>query len=618
MCGIVAYLGPKSVESVLLVGLTRLEYRGYDSAGMAVLIEKEIELRKSIGKIRKLAEVLAKSPLYGKIGIAHTRWATHGEVNWTNAHPHTDTDNKIAVVHNGIIENHSELRKELLRQNHIFRSETDTEVIPHLMAQYIREGIDTVQAFYKVISRLKGSYSIVMLTEHYPDAIFFARDGASLVVGQGKEENGEQEYFLASDKPAMTSLADGSFIVENRSWGYVSQREGLQLFDYQCKPLTFEFKKIVLSDNHYFGKGEYDHYMLKEIHEQVQIVQKIIDMRLQDDDSIHFDELHMPDEHLINLKRVITISAGTSWHAALIGKMYMEHFARIFVEVDLASEFRYNNPILMGDTQVLALSQSGETADTLAGVYLAKSKFLPVLTFVNNLESTIARESDWAIDLHAGLEIGVASTKAYTAQLVNLLLYALYVAGKKQIIDFRTVKSLIDGLRGLPAAISQILARKEEIRQVAEQLARAKDVIFLARAWNHSTALEGALKLKEISYIHASGYAAGEFKHGPIALISEGMPVICIANHEDSVYTKMISNIEEVRSRKGKIIAIVSEGDEKITQMVDLYFAIPRCPAAISPILNIIPLQLFAYYVAIARGCEPDQPRNLAKSVTVE
>ncbi|MBI3394884.1 MAG: glutamine--fructose-6-phosphate transaminase (isomerizing) [Spirochaetia bacterium] len=609
MCGIVAYIGPKSVDSVLLVGLTRLEYRGYDSAGIAVVDKGELEIRKERGKIKDLEELLHDRPVEGSVGIGHTRWATHGEPNRVNAHPHVDGSGKVAVVHNGIIENHHALRHELLKTGHVFHSQTDTEVIPHMMEEQMKRGKKAPEALQAVVASLEGKYAFVMLIENEPDRVYFARNGSPLVFGMGKNET-----FLASDVSAIIPAAKEQIIIENEQWGWITAK-GLQLHNGTGAPIPFQLKKIDM-DVAQLDKGGYDHFMLKEIYEQPDVIRRILSNRIQDG-RINFPETNLPMDYQGRVSRILITSAGTSWHAGLVGRLFLERYTKIATEVDISSEFRYRNPIAEGDTMVMAISQSGETADTLAGVHEAKAKFCRVLSFVNNKNSTIARESDAFIDLMAGPEIGVASTKAYTAQVVTLLLYSLYLAGIKWLIPDDEREKMYEEIRRLPELMERVLAKADIIKGWAKDFAEKRDFVFLGRSFHHPTALEGALKLKEISYIHASGYAGGEFKHGPIALITEHVPVVCIAT-QCEIYEKMVSNIEEVKARKGQILAICTEGDEKVPAMSDYSFAIPECPDYLAPILAVLPLQLLAYYTALERGCEPDQPRNLAKSVTVE
>ena len=613
MCGIVAYVGPKSIDSVLLVGLTRLEYRGYDSAGVAVLEKGEIQVRKSKGKIKELEELLQGHPIEGNMGIGHTRWATHGEPNRQNAHPHTDSKRRIAVVHNGIIENHYELRQELTKKGYVFHSDTDTEIIPYLIEEAMRNGSNFVEALHHSILGLEGRYAFALIYDGEPERIFFARDGSPLIYAKGQDES-----FLASDIPAVIPLAKEYSAFENGDWGWMTHSGGLELYDKERKPKSYKLNKIDIKVQD-LEKNGYKHFMLKEIFEQPHVIRRIIQNRMSNSNEAKdfFPEKASDNPFLGRLSRIIITSAGTSWHAALIGKLYLEHLARVATEVDISSEFRYRNPMADGDTKVIAISQSGETADTLASVYEAKAKFIRVLSFVNNTSSTIARESDAYVDLMAGPEIGVASTKAYTAQLLHLLLYSSFLSGVRSVTEQEEQKKLYTEIRRLPEQAEAILARADTIKAWAKDFKETKDFVFLGRSWNHPTALEGALKLKETSYIHASGYAGGEFKHGPIALITDKVPVVCIATKGET-YEKMLSNIEEVKARKAKIVAFHTEGDKTVPAMADYSFAIPECIPIISPILNVIPLQLLSYYVAVERGCEPDQPRNLAKSVTVE
>ncbi len=610
MCGIVAYIGKKSVDSVLIVGLTRLEYRGYDSAGIAVIDRGELVIRKEKGKIKDLENLLQVQPIEGSMGIGHTRWATHGAPSRTNAHPHIDCRGKIAIVHNGIIENHQTLRSQLQEKGHVFKTETDSEVVAHVIEEEMKSGCPVSEALLRTVKQLEGKYAFSMVYEGDPDNIFFARDGSPLVFGRGNEES-----FLASDVSAIIPAAKEQYSIENCQWGWIS-RTGLHLFDAAGHPVTFELSKINM-DVEQLDKQGYDHFMLKEIYEQPDIMRRIISERMDDTGKILFPEMKIPLDIQGKISRILITSAGTSWHAGLVGRLFLEKYAKVMTEVDISSEFRYRNPIAEGDTLVIAISQSGETADTLAGIHEAKSKFMRVLSFVNNPHSTMARESDAFINLMAGPEIGVASTKAYTAQVLNLLFFSMFLSGIKWVISKEERLEMFREIRQLPEKIEKILKRADEIKKWASALKDARDFVFLGRNFNHPTALEGALKLKEISYVHASGYAGGEFKHGPIALITDEVPVVAIAPMTE-IYEKMISNIEEVKARKGIILSVYTEGDEKVPAMSDFSFAIPEAPDYLTPILAAIPLQLLAYYMAIERGCEPDQPRNLAKSVTVE
>ena len=610
MCGIVGYVGSKLADSVLLFGLYRLEYRGYDSAGVAVIDEGEIEVRKDQGKIRNLEKLLKEHPVEGNLGIGHTRWATHGEPNSVNAHPQFDTTKSIAVVHNGIIENFDTIRRDLQKKNVIFVSETDTEVIPQLLNFIGKEIKDDYELMKKTINSLHGRFAFLVIIENKPDKIFFCRNGSPLVYGRS-----EGEGFLVSDSSAFIASVKEQYFIGDGEWGWIS-KSGIEVFDREGNKITPTLTTVD-HDLTQYEKNGFEHFMLKEIFEQPSVVQKILANRITTEGKIHFPELALSNDFQAKLFRVVFTSAGTSLHAAMIGKLYIERFAKIMTEVEFSSEFRYRNPILEGDTLVVAISQSGETADTLASIHSAKAKFLKVLSFVNHPNSSIGRESTGIVNLFAGTEIGVASTKAYVAELVNLLLYSLYLGKLKWIVSDEEISLILEEIKKLPAQIESILSRAEEIRQIALEMREKRDFIFLGRSFEHPTALEGALKLKEISYAHASGYAGGEFKHGPIALVSKEVPVICICP-KNEVYIKMVSNLEEVRARNGIIFSIFTEGDTHVPSLSNYSFSIPECSEYIVPILSVIPLQLLAYYVAISKGCEPDQPRNLAKAVTVE
>ncbi|MCB1144228.1 MAG: glutamine--fructose-6-phosphate transaminase (isomerizing) [Leptospiraceae bacterium] len=610
MCGIVGYIGPKLADAVLLFGLYRLEYRGYDSAGIAVIDDGEIEIRKDTGKIRNLERLLKEHPVEGNVGIGHTRWATHGAPTSVNAHPHADASKSIAVVHNGIIENYDQIRKDLQSKNFLFVSDTDTEVIPQLLKSNNFSKDEEYDIFKTTISKLEGRFAFLILVEDKPDRVFFCRNGSPLVYGRS-----ENEGFLVSDSSAFIASVKEQYFVKDGEWGWIT-REGIVLFDKDGNRKEPELIEVD-HDLTQYEKNGYEHFMLKEIFEQPTVVRNILDKRIGANNLINFSELTMSKDFQAKLFRIVFTSAGTSLHAAMIGKLYIEKFAKIMTEVEFSSEFRYRNPILEGDTLVIAISQSGETADTLASIHSAKAKFLKVLSFVNQINSSISRESTAAANLFAGTEIGVASTKAYVAELVSLLLYSLHLAKLKWILTDEEISVILEEVKKLPKQIEQILEKADSIKEIAYTMRDKRDFIFLGRSYEHPTALEGALKLKEISYAHASGYAGGEFKHGPIALVSKDVPVICITPKSE-VYTKMVSNLEEVRARNGIIFSIHTEGDESVPALSNYSFAIPDCSEYITPILSVIPLQLFAYYVAIAKGCEPDQPRNLAKSVTVE
>jgi len=608
MCGIVGYIGKKFADAVLLVDLERLEYRGYDSAGLATVARGKLIVRRRPGRLTALDRSVRDNPLGGSVGIGHTRWATHGEPTEVNAHPHTDCTGKIAVVHNGIVENYQELKQELIDEGHVFKSETDTEVIPHLIEKYYEGNL--VEAVRKAAARLDGHFAFVTLSEMHPDELVAARRGSPLLVGLGEGEN-----FLASDLPALIQHTRRFLVVEDGELAVV-RRDGVKLTGESGEPIE---RTPHTSDmaSHILHKNGYKHYMLKEIHEQPEAIERLLEAYVGPDGLVRFENLSLDNQMLAAVKRIFIQACGTSWHAGLVGKRHMESLAGVITEVDISSEFRYRNPLLEGDTMVVGISQSGETADTLAGIRQAKSKFVKVLSLCNVITSTIARESDAVLDMHAGPEIGVASTKAYTCELVLLYLLTLHMARVHWAIDDETHRACVQTLAGLPEKMRRMLNDGDVIQQCAERFHTSENFVFLGRGFNHPTALEGALKLKEISYIHATGYPAGEFKHGPIALVDAGLPVVCIAT-KSSVYQKMLSNIQEVRSRNGRIIAVATEGDLEVPELAEMTLFVPDCPEELSPILSVVPLQLLAYHIAVLRGCDVDKPRNLAKSVTVE
>lgn len=608
MCGIVGYIGDKDINSVLMAGLWRLEYRGYDSSGVASVMDGELDVRKVKGRLMNLQEKLADKPLSGNIGIGHTRWATHGEPSDQNAHPQVGCKNKIAVVHNGIVENYYTLKEELLKKKHFFKSNTDTEVIAHLIEENYKGNLK--ESVLKTVSRLEGSYAIAVICTDEPDKIVVYKYGSPLIVGLGKNEK-----LIASDIPALLdhtkdiiAMCDGELAV--------IEKKKVEFFNEEGKKITKEKKKIKWTIES-LEKGKFEHYMLKEIHEQPSVIKRNIDLKISGNEFNLGESFNFSPKELANLSHIIIQACGTSWHAGYIGKYLFEDFARIRTEIDISSEFRYRNPVMDGEPLVMAITQSGETADTLAGLREAKAKFLKILSLVNVRGSTIARESDSSIYLEAGPEIGVASTKAFTSQIFQLYLLSLYLSKLKWTLDNSEVEKKIKEIKALPKKMKKILEKEEEIKKIAKKFKDAKDFMFIGRGINYPTALEGALKLKEISYIHATGYPAGEMKHGPIALISEGSPVVAIAT-KSSVYDKMLSNIEELKSRKAEVIVVGTEGDEIIKNLGSDVFYIPQCEENLSPILTIIPLQLFAYYIAVLNERDVDRPRNLAKSVTVE
>jgi len=610
MCGIVGYIGKANATGVVLDALTRLEYRGYDSAGVAVLNGGGIKVRKRVGKLAALAEAMRQRPLTGQVAQGHVRWATHGLPTEANAHPHTDCSGRLAVVHNGIIENYAELKDRLLKQGHTFRSKTDTEVIPHLIEELARRR-PIEEAFRLALKELRGSYAICLLAAGEPERLFGARNGSPLIVGVG-----EGEALFASDVPAILN--------RTRDVVYLNDQEIVELTASGPRLTTLDGKTVRRNTTRVdwtleaAQKGGYAHFMLKEIHEQPLAIEQTLANRLVDG-RITFDARTKRFLDRLGVhEQLVIIACGTAYHAGLVGEYMLEEFARLPVDVDLASEFRYRGSMLDRQTTVIAITQSGETADTLAGVKMAKAQGAKVLAVCNVMGSSIAREADAVIYTHAGPEIAVASTKAYTAQLTALALLTLHLARKRKRLPPAQVKRLIEGLARLPKAVEQALAAEPAIKAIAARYAQARNFYYLGRRHNYPSALEGALKLKEICpLIHAEGYAAGEMKHGPISLIHAGWPVVFIAT-QSPVYEKVVSNIEEVRARKGECIVIASEGDEDIPRYADSLITVPKTDEFLSPLVVAVPLQLFAYYMAEANGCDIDQPPNLAKSVTVE
>ncbi len=608
MCGIIGYIGKRNVVPILIAGLKRLEYRGYDSAGLAVIEDDQLQIVKEAGKISKLEESINHAHYVSTMGIGHTRWATHGEPTRLNAHPHTDGPENIAIIHNGIIENYSVLKSMLENKGHQFSSDTDTEIVAHLIDEFYQG--DFEEAFRRALGELTGTYGFAVISKYEPDKIYVARQGSPLVVGIGDGEN-----FLASDVSAIVSHTRNVFYLNDGEMAVLS-REGIETKTSTNEVVNKIVEKITY-DIEAIEKSGYPHYMLKEIFEQPDTIRDAFRGRiLIGDGKVKLGGLTEVKEKLADAHKIIIIACGTSWHAALIGEHLIEEYCRIPVEVEYASEFRYRNPILSKEDIVIVISQSGETADTLAAMKEGKEKGALPLGIVNSVGSTIARESIAGVYIHAGPEIGVASTKAFTSQVTVLFLIMLMIARKKT-MSVVTGQQMLNELIDLPAKVQTILAQSHVVEEVAETYKDKKNFLYLGRGINFPVALEGALKLKEISYIHAEGYPAAEMKHGPIALIDEDMPVVFIAT-KDQIYDKVISNLEEVRARRGKIIAIASQGDKKITELADHTIYIPQTCQALVPILAAIPLQLLAYYIAVKRGCDVDQPRNLAKSVTVE
>lgn len=612
MCGIIGYIGKKEAQPILLNGLKRLEYRGYDSAGMVIYLphKNTLSVRKLPGKVKDLQGLLQKRPLSGNSGVSHCRWATHGAPNQINAHPHLDCKGEIAIVHNGIIENYAELKKQLIKEGHRFVSQTDTEIIVHLIEKFFKDS-SLEEAVRQAIAKLEGSFAIGVISKKEPDKLIGARLGSPLVVGVGKEEN-----FLASDVPALLDVTKEVLFLDDNEMVALT-KDDVQINTFLGEPIKRASTHITWDVSQAQKQG-FPHFMLKEINEQPRVLEGILSQRIKKDtQEIFFEELKILPETLLSINNIIIVACGTAYHAGLCGKYILEELCAIPLGVDLSSEFRYRNPIVNQNTLAIAISQSGETADTLAAVREAKKKNAAILAICNVLGSTLVRESDGVIYTHAGPEIGVASTKAYTAQLAILYLLALYLAGLKETLSQDKITRLLESLKTCPHLQERVLKEQDTIKSVARRHSHFGSFLFLGRNINYPSALEGALKLKEISYIPAEGYAAGEMKHGPIALIDEYRAVVCIAL-KDKVYEKMISNIQEIRSRRGKIITIASEGDDKIKELISEVIYVPQTEELFSPLIVALPLQLLAYHIAVKRGCDVDQPRNLAKSVTVE
>ncbi|OIP42172.1 glutamine--fructose-6-phosphate aminotransferase [Candidatus Desantisbacteria bacterium CG2_30_40_21] len=614
MCGIVGYVGYQDVSTVLLDGLKRLEYRGYDSAGIAVLNNNIIEVRRSKGKLNNLEEMVKVQPVPGNIGLGHTRWATHGRPSEENAHPHRDCKNEIIVVHNGIVENYLSLKDELQLRGHVFASETDTEVFAHLIEEELDRQKTEKESLYEAVrlalKRVRGTYALGVLSTKFPGQIIAARNDSPLIVGLG-----ENEYFIASDVPAILNHTRDVIFLDNGEMAVLNQ-EGVKITTLEAVEKEKAVVKITWSATQ-AEKADYKHFMLKEIFEQPTAIEDTMRTRLGED-NIHLEEMELSLDQLKTIEKVTIIACGTSWHAGLVGKFIIEELVRIPVEVDIASEFRYRSPIISDKTLTIAISQSGETADTLAGIRQAKANGSKVISICNVLGSSIPRESDGTIYTHAGPEIGVASTKAFTSQLTALYLFTIYLGRARDTIGVERAKDLISELRRLPHLVGEILKKEDaNLKKLAHGFSHYKDFLYLGRGINYPIALEGALKLKEISYIHAEGYPAGEMKHGPIALIDEDMPVVTIAVRSKT-YEKILGNIEEVKARDGIVITLATEGDAEVTKKADHIIYLPDTMEIFSSLLTIIPLQLLAYYIADRKGCDVDQPRNLAKSVTVE
>ena len=614
MCGIVAYIGKNEAYPVVIKGLKRLEYRGYDSAGVALLDNGQLNVYKRVGKVSNLEDFAASQNKSGHAGIGHTRWATHGEPSDVNSHPHTSMDGKIALIHNGIIENYDVLKKELLKNGYVFKSETDTEVVVHLV-DYIqkKENVWFGEALRLALNHVVGAYAIVALSSDYPNRLVAARKSSPLVVGIGSDG----AYYCASDATPIVEYTKKVVYLNDEEVAVIDLDEGLKLYDIADQQKTPFFQELEL-ELEALEKGGYEHFMLKEIHEQPRSIHDCFRGRLNSEEAwVALGGIREYEQKMISANRLIIVACGTSWHAGLVGEYLIEDLARINVEVEYASEFRYRNPILSENDVVIAISQSGETADTLAALELAKSKGATILGICNVVGSSIARITDAGSYTHAGPEIGVASTKAFTAQVTILTLMALSLAHKKGTISETKFRQLLAELEAIPDKVKRVLETDAAIEKISAIYKDAANALYLGRGSSFPVALEGALKLKEISYIHAEGYPAAEMKHGPIALIDENMPIIVIATQGTS-YEKVVSNIQEVKARKGKVIAIVTEGDEQVRHMADHVIEVPEVDEFLVPLLATIPLQLLSYHIAVMRGCNVDQPRNLAKSVTVE
>ena len=614
MCGIVAYIGKKDAFPIIIKGLKRLEYRGYDSAGVALIDNGQLNIYKCAGKVANLEAFISEKNAEGTIGIGHTRWATHGPPTDVNAHPHVSMDGSLALIHNGIIENYDSLKQELIKQGYVFKSETDTEVLVHLVDNISKkEKVWFGEAFRMALSHVVGAYAIVAISKDFPNQMVAARKSSPLVVGIGEDG----DFYLASDATPIVEYTKQVVYLEDEEIAVIKFGEELKLFsinDEEKRPYIQQLEMELEA----LEKGGYEHFMLKEIHEQPRSIQDCLRGRLNAQEGrVTLGGIKDYEQKMIQANRLILVACGTSWHAALVGEYLIEDLARINVEVEYASEFRYRNPILSENDVVIAISQSGETADTMAALELAKSKGATILGICNVVGSSISRITDAGSYTHAGPEIGVASTKAFTAQVTLLTLVALSLAHKKGSISETDFRILLTELEAIPEKVKKVLETNAKIEQIALEYKDATNALYLGRGSSFPVALEGALKLKEISYIHAEGYPAAEMKHGPIALIDENMPVFVIATKGNS-YEKVVSNIQEVKARKGKIIAIVTEGDTQVREMADHVIEIPETNEILVPLLATIPFQLLSYHIAVMRNCNVDQPRNLAKSVTVE
>lgn len=608
MCGIVGYIGNKNATDILLEGLSKLEYRGYDSAGIAVIKDGNIQVEKHKGRLSVLEESLKAKDMVGNLGIGHTRWATHGEPSDVNSHPHLNNDHSIAVVHNGIIENYLVLREELMEKGYEFISETDTEVIPCLI-DYYYDG-DLVEAVKKAVSRLEGAYALGIIHKDHPDMLIAVRKDSPLVVGVGEGEN-----FIASDIPAILNHTRKVYLIENNEMAVLT-KDSVEIMKTDGTVVNKEIYNVEW-DVEAAEKGGYAHFMLKEIYEQPKAVKDTLSPRVDKDGMVSIKDLNLDEEYIKRINKVYMVACGTAYHAGLIGKAFIEKYAKIPVVADIASEFRYANPFIDENTLMIVVSQSGETADTLAALRLAKEKKARVLAVTNVVGSSIARESDYVFYTWAGPEIAVASTKAYTTQIIGLALISLDIALKRGTVDEEKVKEIVEEIKKLSDKIDMVLKNEEEIKNMAKEIYTSKDLFYIGRGLDYYLALEGSLKIKEISYIHSEAMAAGELKHGTLALIDKNTPVIAIAT-QDSLYDKMLSNIKEVKARGAYVIGVAKENNKEIEKIVDKVVYIPEVMDELATPVAVVPLQMLAYYVALNRGCDIDKPRNLAKSVTVE
>lgn len=608
MCGIVGYFGNKKAAEVLVEGLSKLEYRGYDSAGVAVIEDGNVDVKKCKGRLANLEDKLSEHILNGTIGIGHTRWATHGEPSDVNSHPHTNGEGTIAVVHNGIIENYLVLREWLTSEGYKFQSETDTEVIPHLV-DYYYEG-DLLDAVMKAVKRMEGSYAVGVICKNEPNKLIAVRKDSPLIVGVG-----EGESFIASDIPAVLNYTREVYLLEDNEFVLIDEK-GVTILDESKQKIDKEIYHVTW-DADAAEKGGYEHFMLKEIHEQPKAIKDTLTSRVAKGQKISLDSITLTKEQIADIDKIYIVACGTAYHAGLVGKTAIEKLAKIPVEVEVASEFRYREPLINERTLMIVISQSGETADTLAALRLAKTENARVIAVTNVVGSSVSREADDVLYTWAGPEIAVASTKAYVTQLIAMYIIALYLAENKGSVRESEIEKIKCGLLNLSEKAAEVLNHKDLIKDFAKKICMDKDMYFLGRGLDYAVAMEGSLKLKEISYIHSEAYAGGELKHGPIALIEEGTKVIALAT-EEQLFDKMLSNIKEVKTRGANVIGIAMEGHDIIEKTVDSAIYIPRVKALLAPVLSVIPLQLLSYYVSIEKGCDVDKPRNLAKSVTVE